>query len=193
MSYELQASKRELQGTGASRRLRRTGQVPAVVYGNDQDAVAVTVDHNTAFYAVQEEAFHSTVINLSLDGKAEPVIVRDFQMHPFKPQVMHIDFQRVDMKAKTSIKVALHFLNADVSPAVKLHGGRIAQQCTSVEVSALPAKLPTHIDVDLSQIRGGQNVHLSDLKLPEGVELVSLARGENLAVAAATGKAPVEE
>ena len=193
MSYELQASKRELQGTGASRRLRKAGQVPAVVYGNDKDAVAVAVDHNTVFYAVQEEAFHSSLITLSIDGKAEPVVVRDFHMHPFKAQVMHIDFQRVDLKAKTHLKVALHFINADISPAVKLHGGRVSLQCNSVEISALPAKLPTHIDVDLSQIRGGQNIHLSDLKLPEGVELVALARGEHLAVAAASGKAPVEE
>lgn len=193
MSYELQASKRDLQGTGASRRLRNAGQVPAVVYGNEKDAVAIAVDHNTLFYAVQEEAFHSSVINLSIDGKAEPVIVRDFHMHPYKPQVMHIDFQRVDMKTKTNIKVALHFLNAEISPAVKLHGGRISLLNPSVEISALPGDLPAFIDVDLSQIHGGQNVHLSDLKLPKGVELVELARGENLAVASASGKAPVSE
>lgn len=193
MSYELNAAKRELLGTGASRRLRREGKLPAVVYGGDQAAESIILDHNTVFYAAKQEAFHSSVLDLIVDGKKQQVLVRDFQMHPFKQQVQHLDFQRVNAKEKIHVKVSLHFLNAEISPAVKLHGSKVSHVITAVDVVALPGDLPKFLEVDMSKIKGGQTVHLSDISLPKGVELVSLNRGENLTVATVSGKAPVEE
>lgn len=188
MSYEIVATLRELQGTGASRRLRREGNVPAVVYGDEKDAVAITVEHKAVFYALQNEAFHSAVISLELDGKKQPVMVRDFQMHPFKPFVQHIDFQRVDLKKPVKTTVTIHLINADIAPAVKLQGNRVSQLMTMVEVVGLPAQIPAFIEVDLSTVVAGQIIHLSDLKLPKGVECALLKRGENLAIASVTGK-----
>jgi len=192
MALELIAAKRVEQGTGASRRLRHAGQTPAVIYGGDKAPEAVTVDHNTVFYALKDEAFHTSVIELIVDGAKEPVLVRDFQMHPYKQQVMHVDFQRVNMNEKVHVRVPLHYVNADVSPAVKLHGGRLSYILNEVEVRALPGNLPNFIEVDLSATIGGQIVHLSDLKLPEGVESVSLLRNEDLAIASASGKVKAE-
>jgi len=193
MSYELIAAKREALGTGASRRLRREGKLPAVVYGADQAAESIVLEHKAVFYASKEEAFHSSVLDLIVDGKKQQVLVRDFQMHPFRQEVQHIDFQRVNAKQKIHVKVSLHFLNADSSPAVKLHGSKVSHVITAVDVVALPGDLPKFLEVDMSAIKGGQTVHLSDIKLPKGVELVSLNRGENLTVATVSGKAPVEE
>jgi len=192
MALELIAAKRVEQGTGASRRLRHAGQTPAVIYGGEKAPEAVTVDHNTVFYALKDEAFHTSVIDLIVDGAKEPVLVRDFQMHPYKQQVMHVDFQRVNMNEKVHVRVPLHYVNADVSPAVKLHGGRLSYILNEVEVRALPAALPNFIEVDLSAAIGGQTIHLSDVKLPEGVESVSLLRGEDLAIASASGKVKAE-
>ncbi|MGL6072123.1 50S ribosomal protein L25/general stress protein Ctc [Craterilacuibacter sp.] len=187
MSYELIAAKREELGTGASRRLRHASKLPAVVYGDNKDAVSITMDHNPMFYALKQEAFHASVIDLVIDGVKEQVLLRDFNMHPVKPMVMHADFQRVNPNEKVHVKVSLHFVGADTCPAVKLHSGRISHVTTEVEVCALPANLPTHLDVDLSAMIAGQIVHLSDLKLPEGVELAALLRGKNATVASATG------
>jgi large subunit ribosomal protein L25 len=188
MSYELEASLRKEQGTGASRRLRVEGKLPAVVYGNEQDAVAVSVDHNTVFYALKKEEFHSSIIKLNIEGKAEEVMVRDFQMHPFKQQVQHIDFQRVNRKEPIKVRVPLCYLNEETSPAVKLHGGRVSHLQKTVEIIALPEQVPTVLEVDLGGISGGQIVHLSDVKLPEGVQSVALKRGTNPAIASASGK-----
>ncbi|NDV13268.1 50S ribosomal protein L25/general stress protein Ctc [Crenobacter caeni] len=187
MAYELIAAKREEMGTGASRRLRHAGKVPAVVYGDNKDAVSLTLDHNTLFYALKEEAFHASVLDLVIDGAKEAVLLRDFQMHPYKAQVMHIDFQRVNPNEKVHVKVPLHFVGADVCPAVKQQSGSVTHVTTEVEVRSLPAALPSFVEVDLSAMSAGTILHLSDLKLPEGVELVALARGENATVATATG------
>lgn len=189
MSYEINATLRELQGTGASRRLRREGKLPAVVYGDDKDALAITVDHNIIFYALKNEEFHSAVINLELEGKKQPVMVRDFQMHPFRPTVQHIDFQRVDLKKPIKTTVTIHLINAEIAPSIKLHGSRVSQLMSMVEVIGLPEKIPSSIKVDLSEVVAGQVIHLSDLQLPKGVECVLLNRGENLAIAAISGKA----
>lgn len=193
MAYELIAAKREEQGTGASRRLRHAGKLPAVVYGGGKDAVAVVLEHNPVYYALKEEAFHTGILNLVIDGTTEPVLLRDHQMHPYKQQVMHIDFQRVNLNEKMHVKVALHFVGGDVSEAVKLQGSKISHIMNDVEVRALPAQLPTFIEVDLSGVKAGQTVHLSDLKLPEGVEIVALARGSNLAVASVSGSSAAAE
>ncbi|TIC79557.1 50S ribosomal protein L25/general stress protein Ctc [Crenobacter intestini] len=191
MAYELIAAKREEMGTGASRRLRHAGKVPAVVYGDNKDAVSLTLDHNTLFYALKEEAFHASVLDLVIDGAKEAVLLRDFQMHPYKAQVMHIDFQRVNPNQKVNVKVPLHFVGGDVCPAVKLQSGSVTHVATEVEVRSLPAALPSFVEADLSAMSAGSILHLSDLKLPEGVELVALARGENATVATATGIAAV--
>ncbi|WP_293765724.1 50S ribosomal protein L25/general stress protein Ctc [uncultured Aquitalea sp.] len=184
MAYELIAAKREEMGTGASRRLRSAGKLPAVVYGNGA-AESVVLDHNPIYYALKEEAFHSAIIDLVVDGAKQTVLLRDFQMHPYKQQVMHIDFQRVDLSQKVHVKIQLHFVGADVSEAVKLQGAKISHILNEVEVRALPGDLPKFIEVDLSNIKAGQTIHMSDLKLPAGVELTAVARGENGAVALA--------
>jgi large subunit ribosomal protein L25 len=182
MTIEVIAKKRDLQGTGASRRLRRAGMVPGIVYGAGQEPVAVELVHNDLYYAMQDEAFHSSVLNLVLDGKSEPVLLRDAQYHPWKPQVMHVDFQRVDPNQKLHIKVPFHFVNADVAPGVKTGGGTVSHVMLEAEVSCLPTSLPKFIEVDLKDMQAGQSLHLSDIKLPEGVEFVALKHGDNATV-----------
>lgn len=193
MAYELIAAKREELGTGASRRLRHAGKVPAVVYGGSQAAESVVLDHNVVFYALKEESFHSSILDLVIDGQKQAVLLRDFQNHPYKQQVMHIDFQRVDLSEKIHVKVQLHFVNGDVSEAVKLQGSKISHIVTEVDVRALPGNLPKFIEVDLSSIKAGQTIHLSDLKLPEGVEITALVRGDNAAIASASSVAGASE
>ena len=163
-------------------RLRRAGKLPAVVYGV-KDAVSITLDHNTIFYALKDEAFHGAVLSLNLDGETVSVLLRDNQMHPWKPQVLHVDFQRINAAEKITARVALHFKNADISPAVKLNGKKVSHIANSVNVRALPADLPAFIEVDLSNLQAGQSIHLSDLVLPANAELADLARGRDLAVA----------
>lgn len=192
MTIEVIAQTRVEQGTGASRRLRRAGKLPGVVYGR-KEAVSITLDHNTLFYALKKEAFHGAVLSLVLDGKAEPVLLRDAQMHPFKPQVLHVDFQRIDVDTPIETKISLHFLGQENSPAVKLDGALVSHVLTEVEIRALPANLPAFIEVDLSNLRGGQSVHLSDLVLPQGVELVEVLRGHDGVVAHASGVGASED
>ena len=179
MHIAINASKREAQGTGASRRLRRAGRVPGIVYGGGKDAQAVDLDHKELFFALKNEAFHSSVLDMVLDGSKEAVLLRDFQMHPYKPLVLHVDFQRVDATHKVHLKVPLHFVNADVAPGVKLGGGVVNHILTEVDVICLPDALPEFIEVDLGNMEAGQSLHLSNLKLPAGVELSALARGDD--------------
>jgi large subunit ribosomal protein L25 len=179
MQIEINASKREAQGTGASRRLRRAGRVPGIVYGGGKDAQAVDVDHKELYFSLKNEAFHSSVLTMNLDGGKESVLLRDFQMHPYKPLVLHVDFQRVDATHKVHLKVPLHFVNADTAPGVKLGGGVVNHILTEVDVSCLPSALPEYITVDLGQLEVGQSLHLSNLKLPAGVELTALSRGDD--------------
>lgn len=183
MTIEFIAYNRTTQGTGASRRLRRSGRVPGIVYGGHQDAVAVELDHNSLYYALQEEAFHASVLTLALEGKKEPVLLRDYQMHPFKQQVMHIDFQRIAAGEKIHVKVPLHFTGEDIAPGVKLQGGKVSHIATELDLACLPEKLPEFITVDLSSLSAGQSVHIADLKLPEGVESVALRHGDNAVLA----------
>lgn len=183
MQTEINAKKRELQGTGASRRLRHASRVPGIVYGGGKDAQSVDLDHKELYFSLRHEGFHSSVLTLNLDGAKEPVLLRDFQMHPYKPLVMHVDFQRVDPNQKIHVKVPLHFKNADIAPGVKLGGGVVSHILTEVEVLCLPGKLPEFVEVDLAQLDVGHTIHLSELTLPEGVELQALVRGEDQGVA----------
>jgi len=178
------AFKRELQGTGASRRLRNSGQTPGIIYGGTEAPVTIALDHNALFHALKKEAFHSSILDLEIDGKAQKVLLRDFQMHAYKQLVLHADFQRVDANQPVHVKVALHFENADVSPAVKLHGATISHVANEIEISCLPAKLPEFIAVDLSKMDVGTSLHASDLKLPEGVTVVT--HGTNVTIATAS-------
>jgi large subunit ribosomal protein L25 len=183
MTIEFIAFNRTMQGTGASRRLRRANKVPGIVYGGHKDAVAIELDHNALYYALQEESFHASVLTMSLDGKKEPVLLRDYQMHPFRQQVMHIDFQRVAAGEKIHMKVPLHFTGEELAPGIKLQGGKISHVVLELDVSCLPEKLPEFITVDLSGLSAGQSVHLADLKLPDGVESTALRHGDNAVVA----------
>jgi len=175
------AFKRELQGTGASRRLRISGQTPGIIYGGSEAPVTIALDHNALFHALKKEAFHSSVLDMEIDGVTQPVLLRDFQMHAFKQLVLHADFQRVDANTKVHLKVALHFVNAEVSPAVKLHAATISHVANEIEVLCLPSALPEFITVDLSNVEVGQSVHVSDLKLPEGVTVVTHGKNQTIA------------
>ena len=186
MEIVIQASKREGKGTGASRRLRRAGSVPGVVYGADKDAVSVQLDHKDLFLQFRHEAFHASILSLDLEGKKEQVLLRDYQMHPVRNQIMHIDFQRVSATEKIHVKAPLHFIHADEGPGVKLGGGIVTHILTEAEINCLAKDLPEFIEVDLGAMEVGQTVHLSEVKLPKGVEFVQLAHGNDAAVASVT-------
>ena len=170
MKIEISATSRKAQGTGASRRLRKTGRVPGIVYG-EGDPTLIDVDHNNLYHALRKEAFHASVLTLELDGKKEQVLLRDFHMHPFRQQVQHIDFQRVSKDKKIHMKVPLHFFNADIAPGVKLSGGIISHVMNDLNIACLPADLPEFIEVDLASLAMGHSIHVSDLKLPKGVSV----------------------
>jgi len=171
------------QGTGASRRLRNAGQTPAIVYGGTSAPLNIALDHNALYHALKKEAFHSSILDLEIDGKVEQVLLRDFQVHAYKQLVLHVDFQRVDASQKIHVKVPLHFVNADVSPAVKQASAIISHVLTDLDISCLPKDLPEFVTVDLSALEVGHSIHLADLKLPNGVTTVTQ---ENLTVATAS-------
>ena len=200
MSIELNANTREAQGTGASRRLRRAAQVPAIIYGGNQPALAITLDHNEIFHALRKEAFHASVLTINVAGKKESVLLRDTQMHAYRLQVMHVDFQRVDLTHQMHTKVPLHFVNAEQAPGVKLQGGVVSHVMNELDIKCLPSQLPEFLEVDLSGLSVGQSVHVSQIKLPAGVEAqthgtdpvvatLTLPRGAKSDEAAAAGNA----
>lgn len=172
MQIEFKAAKREAQGSGASRRLRRAGQVPGIIYGGATTALPIAVDHNEIYHLLQKEAFHASVLTADVDGSKQAVVLRDTQWHAYKPQVLHVDFQRVDATHKLHLKVPLHFINAEICPGVKLEGGIVSHVFTEVDVECLPGNLPEFIAVDLKDLAAGNSIHLSQLVLPAGVELV---------------------
>ena len=167
----IQATGRKVEGKGASRRLRRAGQVPAVVYGGKSAPVSIQVEHEKTWIASQNEWFYSSILDLEIDGKVESVLLRDMQRHPYKQRIMHLDFQRVDANQALRASVPLHFVNEEKSPAGKSAGVVIMHELTQLEVSCLPKDLPGNIEVDLSELKAGDTIHLSQIKLPEGVEL----------------------
>jgi len=162
---------REQQGTGASRRLRITGRTPGIVFGAKEPQM-IELDHNALFHALKKEAFHSSILEMELNGNVEQVILRDVQHHPFKLQVLHIDFQRVDATTKIRKKVPLHFSGEDVAPAVKLDGCLINHVATELEIECLAQKLPEFLSVDLSKLTKGQSLHVDDLKLEAGIKVM---------------------
>ncbi|MBM3390575.1 MAG: 50S ribosomal protein L25/general stress protein Ctc [Betaproteobacteria bacterium] len=178
MKIEIIANKRELQGTGASRRLRRAGKVPGIVYGGEVAAQPIELDHNALFHSLKQEAFHASILTMNLDGQKQQVLLRDYQMHAYRPLVMHADFQRVSADKKIHMRVPLHFINGDIAPGVKLQGGVVSHVMNELDISCLPADLPEFIEVDMKDVAVGHSVHVNDLKLPKGVEAV-LHRGEN--------------
>ncbi|GHD62011.1 50S ribosomal protein L25/general stress protein Ctc [Jeongeupia chitinilytica] len=188
MTYEIQAAARAAQGTGASRRLRKTGKLPGIVYGGSAAPLAIELDHNSMYYTLQEEAFHTALIKLAVDGKTEQVLLRSVNYHPFKQQVLHVDFQRVEAGTTVEVRVPLHFVGADTCEGVKLQGGSIRYILNDVKVRCLADKIPEFLNVDLSKMAVGNTIaHLADIQLPEGVELMALVRGEDLAVASLNG------
>ena len=193
MAIEVVAQARKQQGTGASRRLRLTGKVPGIVYGGKKPAMTIEIDHNELFHQLRNEKFHASILTLKLDDTPEQVLLRAVNMHPWKRQVQHIDFQRVSADEKIHMKVPLHFANAEISPAVKVAGGIVSHVMNEVDIRCLPADLPEFIEVDLSQLNVGHSLHVRELRLPQGVEL-SLKGKENPAVATAQiPKVPVTE
>lgn len=186
------AMTRKEQGSGASRRLRRTGFVPGIVYGGKGEATPVSIEHNPLYHSLRVESFHSSILDMEIDGAKSQVLLRDVQWHPYKPQVMHVDFQRIAADEKISIKVPLHFTNEELSPAVKLSGGIVGRVLNEIEVSCLPADLPSYIEVDLSTLEAGKSVHLGDLVFPKGVT-PTVATGENPVVVTVTIPGAAEE
>ena len=165
------AYERTLQGTGASRRLRHAAKVPGIVYGAGTPKM-IELDHNALFFALKKEAFHSSILEMELAGQTEKVLLRDFQMHAFKPIVMHIDFQRVDETTRVRKKVPLHFSGEEISPAVKTDKCLVSHVRLELEIECLASQLPEFVPIDLSNLVKGTSLHTSDLKLPEGIKAV---------------------
>jgi len=185
MQIELSATKRAAQGTGASRRLRHAGRVPGILYGGGEPPLTIELDQNELYLQSRREAFHASIITLSLEGQKQQVLLRALNMHPWKAQVQHIDFQRVRADQKIHMKVPLHFLHAEQSPAVKEAGAVINHVMNDIEVTCLPADLPEFLEVDLSKITVGRSIHVKELTFPQGVTPV-LHRGEDPVVASAS-------
>ncbi len=184
--FVLTAELRTEQGKGASRRLRRTGRVPAILYGAGKEPVPLSVNHNELLRHLENEAFYSHILTIDVGGKKEQAVLKDLQRHPAKPFILHLDLMRVSAGEKIRVNVPLHFVGEDVAPGVKIGGGIVNHAITEVEISCLPKDLPEYIEVDLSRLELGESLHLSDLQLPPGVELVQLLQGEEHDVAVAT-------
>ena len=178
MSIELNAELRTDTGKGASRRLRHANKVPAILYGAGKDPENLTLEQKDVQYELQHEAFFTQVLELNIGGKKQDVLLRDLQHHPYRHDILHMDFQRVEAKKEMHVNVPLHFINEDIAPGVKTEGGAISHVMSEVEVVCLPKDIPEFIDVDLGELHMGEIVHLSDLKLPAGVEVFALKQGE---------------
>jgi large subunit ribosomal protein L25 len=206
------AFERAKQGTGASRRLRNTGRAPGIVYGGEGQPQLIELDHNALWYALKKEAFHATILDMEVDGKASKVLLRDVQYHPFRPQVIHVDFQRVDAKTRLHMKAPLHYVKAEESQAVKFESCVVNHVMSEIDITCLPADLPEFIEVDLSGLKKGMSLHLNDIQLPKGVTAVTRGKpnpvlvsvvvtgggeeaaegGEGAAAPAADAKAPAK-
>ncbi len=175
--FDLIAEIREDQGKGASRRLRREGKVPAIIYGAGRPPRALAFDHNKVLRQLENESFYSSVLTIKVGEKAQPAILKDLQRHPARNLIMHMDLQRIVADEAIRMNVPLHFIGEEVAPGVKLGGGKVAHLMSDVEVTCLPKDLPEFIEVDVSELELDQMVHLSELKLPSGVEIPVLAQG----------------
>ena len=192
MQFEFTAFPRATEGRGASRRLRRSGRTPGIVYGGPVAPQPVELDHNALFHALRNEAFHASILTMKLDGAATKVLLRDVQMHPFRNEILHVDFQRVDENRKIHVKVPLHFINGEESPAVKVNGAIVSHVTTEVDISCLPKDLPEFIEVDLSELDVGHSFHVSALKLPPGVSVVTHGKVDPVVATAVVPRAQVE-
>ena len=186
MSIELNAELRTDTGKGASRRLRHANKVPAILYGAGKEPESLTLEQKDVQYELQHEAFFTQVLELNVGGKKQDVLLRDLQHHPYKQDILHMDFQRVEAKKEMHVNIPLHFINEDIAPGVKTEGGAISHVMSEVEIVCLPKNIPEFIDVDLSELHIGEIVHLSDLKMPAGVEVLALKQGEEYDSAVAT-------
>ena len=171
------AFERAMQGTGASRRLRITGRTPGIVYGGTGEPILIELDHNALWHAIKKEAFHASILEMEIAGKGQKVLLRDLQMHPYKQQVLHIDFQRVEARTRLTMKVPLHYSGEEESPAVKAENCLVNHVMTELTISCFPADVPESIDIDLSGLKKGSPLHLKDIKLPKGVKFV--AKGQD--------------
>jgi large subunit ribosomal protein L25 len=179
VSFELNAEPRNDTGKGASRRQRRAGKVPAILYGGDEKPRALSLDHNQVLRNLEHEAFYSHILTINVDGTGTRAVMRDLQRHPSKPTILHVDLLRVSANEKLRMHVPLHFLGEDIAPGVKLGGGMVMHELIEVEVECLPQDLPEYIEVDVSGLDVGDSLHLSNLTVPPGLTLVELARGED--------------
>jgi large subunit ribosomal protein L25 len=186
--HSIKATGRNDEGKGASRRLRHAGQVPAIVYGGHAEPRSIQLEHERTWLVSQSEWFYSSILSLDIDGKVERVLLRDMQRHPYKQQIMHLDFQRVSENEAIRLSVPLHFTHADVSPAGKMGDVVITHELNEVAVSCLPKDLPEFIEVDLSNLSVGDIIHLSQIKLPAGIEIPELKLGKEHDVAVVIAK-----
>ena len=184
MKIEIVATARKAQGTGASRRLRTSGFVPGIIYGGAAPAAQIEIAHNPLFHAMRKEAFHASILDLNLDGAVQPVLLRDYQMHAFRQQIQHIDFQRVDANKEIHIKVPLHFANAEISPAVKQSGALVSHVMNDVQIACLPKDLPEFILVDLKDLSTAHSIHLKDIAFPAGVRAITHGKDNPVVVTA---------
>ncbi len=193
MKIEFTAFPRSQNGTGPSRRMRRTGRVPGVVYGAGRESQAIEVDHNALARHLKMESFHASILDMNLNGAKERVLLRDVQMHPWKTEVLHVDFQRIAADRKIHMKVPLHFVNAELCPGAK-EGGVVNHVMNDVDIQCLPDDLPEYVEVDLAHLNLGSSVHVTELAMPAGVELVPRLRTDNpVVVTVAVPRAAVEE
>ena len=176
--FDLVAEIREGQGKGASRRLRRDGKVPAIIYGAGRPPRALTFEHNRVMQQLENESFYSSILNIKVGEKSQAAIVKDIQRHPAKREVLHMDFQRIVEDQEIRMNVPIHFIGGDLSPGVKSEGGSVSQLMSDVEITCLPRDLPEYFEVDISAMELNEMLHLSDIKVPKGVEIVELAHGE---------------
>ena len=191
-TIEFTAFPRATEGRGASRRMRRSGKAPGIVYGGTTPPQPIELDHNALIHALRNEVFHASILTMKVDGASTQVLLRDVQMHPFRNEVLHVDFQRIDPSRKIHMKVPLHFVNEAQSPAVKSEGAIISHVMTEIDIACLPKDLPEFIEVDLSELDTAHSLHVSGVKLPAGVSIVSRRAGDPVVATAVVPKAVAE-
>ena len=192
-SSKVIASVRKNSGSADSRRLRMSGKVPGIIYGSDSNPVNIILEHNAMRLALEVESFHSSILDIDVEGKTEKVLLRDFQVHPYKPQVIHVDFQRVDEAKELHTSVPVHFVGEQECPAVKMAGGTISHVANEINIKCLPKDLPEYIEVDLRDLEIGNSIHLNELKLPVGIKLVDHGQDNPVIAAAIKPKGVVED
>ena len=191
-TIEFTAFARNTEGRGASRRMRRAGKTPGIVYGGKAEPTPIELDHNALIHALRNEAFHASILTMKFGSDATKVLLRDVQMHPFRNEVLHVDFQRIDENRRIHMKVPLHFVNADVSPAVKVSAAIVSHVMTELDIACLPKDLPEFIEVDLSELDTGHSLHVSGIKLPAGVAVAAHGKVDPVVATAVIPKAIVE-